>query len=65
MFSEAQSDDRMPRLTADDYEALANFRYLLRKFLPSAKISSEQMATSARSNTKPCSRSGPSLQLEA
>jgi len=27
----------MPRLTADDYEALANFRYLLRKFLRFSK----------------------------
>src|SRR5437899_10659209 len=27
----------MPRLTVDDYEALANFRYLLRKFLRFSK----------------------------
>jgi DNA-binding MarR family transcriptional regulator len=27
----------MPRLTADDYEVLANFRYLLRKFLRFSK----------------------------
>jgi hypothetical protein len=55
----------MPRLTVDDYEALANFRYLLRKFLRFSKDFLRQMATSAQSNTKSRSRSAPSLQLEA